>query len=52
MANSMGGFAIPASQLVRFDKDITNSIEYVFGNTVKLYFFIVQFNKNFNKVHL
>lgn len=34
IAASMGGFAIPASRLVSFDKEITNSIDYVFGNTV------------------
>jgi len=37
IAKGMGGFAIPASRLVHFDKEIMNSIEYVFGNTVKIY---------------
>lgn len=36
IAQSQGGFAIPAYRLVHFDKELTNSMEYVFGNTVKL----------------
>jgi len=34
LAHSMDGFAMPAYRLVTFDKELTNSIEYVFGNTV------------------
>lgn len=34
IANSLGGAAYPAYSLINYDKELKNSMEYVFGNTV------------------
>ena len=34
IAQSMGGYAIPAVKLITFDKELTPSMDFVFGNTV------------------
>lgn len=38
IANSLGGAAYPAYSLINYDKELKNSMEYVFGNTVINYF--------------
>ncbi len=34
IAKELGGFAIPASRLVKYDPELRNSIEFVFGGSV------------------
>jgi structural maintenance of chromosome 2 len=38
IAKELGGFAIPASRLVKYDPELRNSIEFVFGGSVSLFF--------------